>query len=78
VLDRVQNKAAKFADHGNDSNQETLVQRRKINHISALFKSSTGERALKDVGQWFSKCAPRRPWEARLPHRGAAKYYAFS
>jgi hypothetical protein len=27
------------------------------------------------LDQWFPKCAPRRPWEPRLPHRGAAKYY---
>jgi hypothetical protein len=29
------------------------------------------------LSQWFPKCAPRRPWEPPLIHRGATKYYAF-
>jgi hypothetical protein len=39
ALDRVQKKAAKFANHTNDSGWETLAQRRKIARISAMFKS---------------------------------------
>jgi hypothetical protein len=43
ALDRVQNKAAKFAHHKNDSNWETLVQCRKIARICAAFKAYTGQ-----------------------------------
>jgi hypothetical protein len=42
ALDRVQNKAAKFAHHRNDSNWKTLKQRRKIACICAVFKAYTG------------------------------------
>jgi hypothetical protein len=50
ALERVQNMAAKFAYHRNDSNWETLTQRRKIARICALFKAYTGERAWKAIG----------------------------
>jgi hypothetical protein len=50
VLDRVQNKAAKFANHTKDSVWETLAQRRKIARICALFKVYAGERAWKATG----------------------------
>jgi hypothetical protein len=43
ALDRVRNIAAKFAHHRNDSNWETLTQRRKIAHMYALFEAYTGE-----------------------------------
>jgi hypothetical protein len=46
----VQNKAAKFAHHKNDSNKETLAQRRKIPRICPLFKAYKGERAWKAIG----------------------------
>jgi hypothetical protein len=49
MLDCVQNKAAKFANHTNDSIWETMAQRRKIARICALFKACTGERAWKSV-----------------------------
>jgi hypothetical protein len=45
VLDWVQNTAAKFSHHRHDSNWETLMQRREISRICALFKAYTGERA---------------------------------
>ena len=45
ALDRVQKKAAKFANHTNVSVWEAMAQRRKIAHICALFKACTGERA---------------------------------
>jgi hypothetical protein len=47
AVDRVQNMAAKFAHHRNDSNWETLTQRREIAriHVCALFKAYTEERA---------------------------------
>jgi hypothetical protein len=41
---------AKFAHHRNDSNWETLTERRKIARICALFKTYTGERAWKATG----------------------------
>jgi hypothetical protein len=46
----VQNLAAKFAHHRNDSNWETLTQRREIARICAVFKAYTGERAWKALG----------------------------
>jgi hypothetical protein len=50
ALGRVQNIAAKFAHHINDSNWETLTQRRKMARICALFKAYTGERTWKAIG----------------------------
>jgi hypothetical protein len=50
VTMRKQNMAAKFAHHRNDSNLETLTERRKIARICALFKAYTGERAWKAIG----------------------------
>jgi hypothetical protein len=46
----VQNIAAKFAHHRNDSNWETLTERRKIVCLWALFKAYMGERAWKAIG----------------------------
>jgi hypothetical protein len=50
VLDWVQNMATKFAHHRNNSNWESLSQRRDIAHICALFKVYTGEQAWKAIG----------------------------
>jgi hypothetical protein len=50
-VDRVQNKAAKFAHHRNDSNWETSAQRRKIDRICTLVKAYTGERAWKAIDE---------------------------
>ena len=50
ALDRVQNKAAKFAHHSDGSDWESLVQRRKIARMFALYKAYTGERAWKLIG----------------------------
>jgi len=50
ALDRVQKEAAKFADHMNESNWDTLSQRRKISRIRVLFKACSGERAWKAIG----------------------------
>jgi len=55
ALDRVQNKAAKFAYHMSESKWETLSQRRKISRICALFKAYSDEREWKVIGdrlQW--------------------------
>jgi hypothetical protein len=49
ALHRVQKKAAKFAHHTNESNWETLSQRRKISRICALFKACSGEEACKVI-----------------------------
>jgi hypothetical protein len=47
ALDPVQNKAAKFAYHSGGLVWETLVQRKKIARMCALFKAYTGEMAWK-------------------------------
>ena len=49
VLDRVQNKAAKFAHHSGGSEWESLAQRRKTARMCALYKAYTGERAWKAI-----------------------------
>jgi hypothetical protein len=50
ALDRVQKTAAKFAHHRNESNWETLTERRTLVRICALFKAYTNEWAWKAVG----------------------------
>jgi len=50
ALDRAQNKAAKFAHHSGGSDWESLVQRRKIARMCALYKAYTGERVWKATG----------------------------
>ena len=50
ALDRVQNKAAKFANHTNHSVWETFAERSKIARICALFKAYTCEGAWKAIG----------------------------
>ena len=50
ALDRVQKKAAKFAHHKNSRSWETLVSRRKLSRICALFKTYSGEGAWKPIG----------------------------
>jgi len=43
VLDRVQTKAAQFTNHTQDSDWETLVQRRTIARLCPLFKAYSVE-----------------------------------
>ena len=50
ALDRVQNKAAKFAHHSGGSDWESLAQRRKIARTCALYKAYTGDRAWMAIG----------------------------
>jgi hypothetical protein len=50
ALDRVQKKAAKFAQHTGGTVREPLAQRRKIARMCALFKAHTGERTWKAIG----------------------------
>jgi hypothetical protein len=49
VLDHVQKKAAKSANHTNNSGWETLAQCKKVVHICTLFKINTGEWAWKSM-----------------------------
>ena len=46
----MQNKAAKFAYHTNETKWETLTQRRKIARLCAPHKAYCGEQAWKAVG----------------------------
>jgi hypothetical protein len=62
ALDWMQKKAAKFAHHRNESNWETLTERRKLARLCTLFKAYTGERIWKAVGDrlqttcYLSRC----------------------
>jgi hypothetical protein len=49
ALDRVQNKAGKFAYHSGGTDWETLAQRRKIGSMCTVCKSYTGIRAWKEI-----------------------------
>jgi len=55
ALNRVQKKAAKFANNINETGWETLTQRRLIARICALFKTYIGERAWKATGDKLLK-----------------------
>ncbi|PNF35361.1 hypothetical protein B7P43_G02575 [Cryptotermes secundus] len=50
ALDRVQNKAAKFAHYTDGSVWESLAQRRMIARMCSLYKAYSGDRAWKDIG----------------------------
>jgi hypothetical protein len=52
AIDQVQNIAAKFAHHRNDSNWETLTERTMI---ARIFKAYTGKRAWKAIGDRLQK-----------------------
>src|SRR5215510_1426295 len=49
ALDRVQKKTAKFVHHMNSLNWETLVLRRKLSRICALFNAYSGKRAWRAI-----------------------------
>jgi len=49
VLDRVQKKAAQFANHTKDIDWETLAQHRTIARLCANFMAYTGEQAWKVI-----------------------------
>ena len=55
ALNRVQKRAAKFANNINVSGWETLAQRRLMARICALFKANTGRRAWKAIGDRLLK-----------------------
>ena len=73
ALDRVQKKAAKFAQHTNSSNCETLASRRK-------FKSYSGERAWKAIGDrlkrlhYLSRVDHERKIRSRRQRTDIGKY----
>ena len=64
ALNRVQNRAAKFAHNTNETGWETLAQRRRIARICALFKAYTGRRAWKATGDRLLK----RCYLSRVDH----------
>jgi hypothetical protein len=65
ALDWLQNKAAKFAHHRNDSDWETLAQHRKLACICAFM----GEQAWKAIGDML-----QRPcYLSRFDHDGKIK-----
>ena len=55
ALNRVQKRAAKFANNKNESGWETLAQRRLIAGICSLFKVCTGGRAWRAIGSRLLK-----------------------
>ena len=55
ALNRVQNRAAKFANNINESGWETLAQSIIIARICALFKAYNGGRAWKAIGDRLLK-----------------------
>jgi hypothetical protein len=65
ALDRVQNKAAKFAHHSGGSDWESLTQRRKIARMCALYKVYIGDRAWMAIGDRLQ--APS--YLSRVDHR---------
>jgi len=55
ALNRVQKRAATFANNINESGWETSAQRRLLARICALFKAYTGGRAWKAIADRFLK-----------------------
>jgi hypothetical protein len=65
ALDRVENKAAKFAHHSGGSEWESLAQCRKIARMCVLYKAYTGDRAWIAIGDRLQ--APS--YLSRIDHR---------
>jgi hypothetical protein len=80
ALDRVQNRAAKFAHHTNILNWETLASCRKLSRICALFKAYSGERAWKAIGDrlqqphYLSRVDHERKIRSRRQRKDIGKY----
>jgi hypothetical protein len=55
ALNRVQRRAAEFANHTNESGWETLAQRRMIAQSCTLYKVYTGRPAWKAIGDSLLK-----------------------
>jgi hypothetical protein len=80
ALNRVQNRAAKFANNVNESGWKTLAQRRLIARICALFKAYAGGRAWKAIGDrllkpcYLSREDHNRKIRTRKQKRDVGKY----
>jgi len=80
ALDRVQKKAAKFAHYTNSLNWGTLVSRRKLSRICALFKAYSGEPAWKHIGDrlqrphYLSRVGHERKIRSRRHRTDIGKY----
>ena len=80
ALDRVEQKAAKFAHQTNSSNWETLASSRKLPRICALFKAYSGERAWKSIGDrlqrphYLSRVDHERKFRSRRQRTDTGKY----
>ena len=81
ALERVQKKAAKFANHTKEWNWETLSQRRNISRICALFKAYSGERAWKAIGDrlqrpnYLSRVDNERKIRSRRQRTDIGRYF---
>jgi hypothetical protein len=71
AFDRVQNKAAKFVYHINESNWETLSRRRMVSRICALFKAYSGEQSWKVIGDRLQRpnCLSSVDHERKIKNR---------
>jgi hypothetical protein len=80
ALDRVKKKAVKFAYHTNSSKWETLASRRKLSRICALFKSHSGDRPWKAIGDilkrphYLSRVDHERKIRSRRQRTDIGKY----
>jgi hypothetical protein len=50
ALNRVQRRAAKFANNADQMGWESLAERRMVSQLCALFKAYTGRRAWEAIG----------------------------
>jgi hypothetical protein len=80
ALDRVQNKAAKFAHYTGGLDWGSFAQRRKIARMCALFKVYTGDRAWKAIGDrlqapsYLSRVDHNWKIRARTQRKDVCKY----
>jgi len=80
ALGRVQNKAAKFTHHTSSSDWETLASRRMLSRICAFFKTYSGERAWKAIGDrlqrphYLSRVDHERKIKSRRQRTDIGKY----
>jgi len=80
ALNGVQKRAVKFANNINEFGWETLAQYKLIARICALFKTYTGRRAWKVIGDiilkpcYLSKEDHNRKIRTRKYRKGVGKY----
>jgi hypothetical protein len=76
VLDRIQKKAAQFTNYTKDSDWETLVRRRTIARLCAIFKAHSGERTWKAIcdGLRRSYCLSRIHYIRKIRDRKQRTY----